>query len=1420
MFMINTIARWLSVRLVEALETCRTRWFRVPSTSGALALLASLAFLLSCNQDETAFGPQDRAAFQSSVAGRVTDRNGKALSGALVTALPGGATTVSGPDGSFTLSGLTSGKYRIALAKDEYRDTVWLDSVRLGLSVVRDIGKQAMRYRYATVSGLVEDSTGSGLPMAGIAVENQTSNAMAASEGKFLLARVEPGRVRLFTAMQGVGYATLDTVLQPDDTLKGVRMRIHRRGGAVTGKVVGEDGKAVSGASVQAVGGVLKTTTGNDGSFRITEMPSEGRVVVEVVKGDLSTLVTGVQVEEGSQTSLDTIRIAAPVGPKSEVSVRTGLALGFTTDSVLTLVADTVSSDTSFRVLRYLWSLDNGATWDTTSVNVLVVRPERLGWTEGVYTVSVKVVAIDGRVSKAGTLTVRLVIPFDETPPAVERLQPGLQDSIVAWKDSVVVVAWEVTDANLASVWIAGERVTSTSKRYEREVTVPVGDTLITLEAKDAAGNTMRDSVHLTRIGKVNDYGIPWNDSIKYGSLKDLRDGKVYRTVTIGSQKWMAENLSVDVAGSWYAYGGDIDSAAKYGRLYTWAAMMALPDSCNNTSCATLIKPVHQGICPVGWHVPSEMEWDTLTNFVGKENAGMMLKAQFGWDSSGNGTDAVGFRALPAGARDNNGNFNYIGKDALFWLAAEGDARDSWYRDLYFKYAYVLRSYNNKTYGYPLRCVEGALVVDTSTALDSLSVDQGALTPAFASDILAYTDSVSSTVQSLKVLAKPHSAKAKITYNDSANNVVPITGNTTIKVKVTNGDSSRIYTINVVRKAVETAAAITLDPVAGTYASAQMVTLKSNAGEDIYYTLNGSEPTSASLKYTEPILVSASLTIKAVTARQGVLDSAVASSAYLITGTGLQTVGSMRLIPGATFQMGCALDSPYCAPDEKPVHTVTVSTFLIDTMETKGLGAGPSQLSSRAQTWLEAVSWCNQRSKREGLDTVYTNLVAGALKADGTASADFTKNGYRLPTEAEWEYAARAGTTTIYYWGNDSSKISDYAWYVGNAFTDSSQAYLNDYRAPGKKLPNRWGLYDMIGNAEEWVHDNYSRYTSQPQKDPVGPLVSEIDSGYFKYYVGHPDKKYAESKGHLTRGCNMWFSSWNATPTYRGGFWGLQSSGGVRMVRRPYTVEHTAAELPSPGSMKKIPAGNFTMGSPETELGRSSGETEHSVTLSAFYMDSTLVTQGQYTAVMGVNPSYFSTCGSTCPVENVSWFDAVLYCNARSKLDKLDTVYTYTSMTGTYGNGVTALVGIAANLSKSGYRLPTEAQWEYAARGGTTAAYYWGDNSSADTVSKYAWYSANSSSGTQPVATKPANPNGLYDMAGNVWQWTNDWYGTYATTEQTDPEGAPSGSNRVLRGGSWYYVASYLRSSYRSNGNPANRGNYNGFGFRSVRPGP
>jgi len=163
------------------------------------------------------------------------------------------------------------------------------------------------------------------------------------------------------------------------------------------------------------------------------------------------------------------------------------------------------------------------------------------------------------------------------------------------------------------------------------------------------------------------------------GSADKADDISNYKTVVIGTQTWMAENLSYAVAGS-KCYDNDPANCTKYGRLYDWATAMALPSSCNENSCSSQIQPKHKGICPSGWHIPSNDDWVILMNYVGGyETAGVKLKAKSSWNENGNGTDQHGFSALSGGLGGSGGGFEGIGRDGYWWSADEDD--DSKYED-------------------------------------------------------------------------------------------------------------------------------------------------------------------------------------------------------------------------------------------------------------------------------------------------------------------------------------------------------------------------------------------------------------------------------------------------------------------------------------------------------------------------------------------------------------------------------------------------------------------------------------------------------------------------------------------------------------------------------------------------------------------
>jgi formylglycine-generating enzyme required for sulfatase activity len=269
--------------------------------------------------------------------------------------------------------------------------------------------------------------------------------------------------------------------------------------------------------------------------------------------------------------------------------------------------------------------------------------------------------------------------------------------------------------------------------------------------------------------------------------------------------------------------------------------------------------------------------------------------------------------------------------------------------------------------------------------------------------------------------------------------------------------------------------------------------------------------------------------------------------------------------------------------------------------------------------------------------------------------------------------------------------------------------------------------------------------------------------------------------------------------------------------------------------MALIPAGSFTMG-------RTSGDTDTNappavtVNVSAFYMAKYEATKALWDEVRtwGLANGYTDLAAgagkaSNHPVQTITWFDIIKWCNARSEMEGLTPVYT---VSGVMKTGTTAPV---ANWSANGYRLPTEAEWEKAARGGVSGQRFpWGDtishsqaNYSASSSYDYdlsgAWsggyhptYATGSVPYTSPVGSSAANGYGLYDMSGNMWEWCWDWYGdlTYENGS-TDPRGAASGSGRVCRGGSWATPATVSRAAYRSPSSPSNTSII--FGFRVAR---
>ncbi|HNY13210.1 MAG TPA: formylglycine-generating enzyme family protein [Candidatus Wallbacteria bacterium] len=227
--------------------------------------------------------------------------------------------------------------------------------------------------------------------------------------------------------------------------------------------------------------------------------------------------------------------------------------------------------------------------------------------------------------------------------------------------------------------------------------------------------------------------------------------------------------------------------------------------------------------------------------------------------------------------------------------------------------------------------------------------------------------------------------------------------------------------------------------------------------------------------------------------------------------------------------------------------------------------------------------------------------------------------------------------------------------------------------------------------------------------------------------------------------------------------------------------------------MVKIPAGTLQMGGDDNDPNkdpngfddnRASQGPIHAVTISKnFYMGKYELTQGQWTKIMGSNPSHFKN-GDNYPVESVSWNDI---CGKGAFLEKIN------SLTG------------------RAFRLPTDAEWEYACRAGTKTTFYFGDDPSHKLIGNYAWYRDNSDKKTHPAGLKSPNAFGLYDMSGNVREWCGDYYGKYADRAVTDPSGPTTGTLRIFRGGGWCDPAWGCRSAYRDPGAPSDRGVHIGF---------
>ncbi|MBO6937171.1 MAG: SUMF1/EgtB/PvdO family nonheme iron enzyme [Deltaproteobacteria bacterium] len=533
----------------------------------------------------------------------------------------------------------------------------------------------------------------------------------------------------------------------------------------------------------------------------------------------------------------------------------------------------------------------------------------------------------------------------------------------------------------------------------------------------------------------------------------------------------------------------------------------------------------------------------------------------------------------------------------------------------------------------------------------------------------------------------------------------------------------------------------------------------------------------------------------------------------------------------------------------------------------------------------DALAFSNALSRIQGLAECYD--LSGCTGEPGISfecppglTFDPSCEGYRLPTEAEWELAYRGGTTSTFYNGDPDMRsaceqplLDEIARYCGTCEVSWPGGFTCEVSgvpacgptSVGALAPNPYGLFDMSGNVAELVWDLYAPYETDIQTDPIGPTDTGEEDQIYRGggFCAHSDRLRAADRKHIDRRGRLFDVGFRVVRTLPrvgpdpcdnecGGCGELPFDPGTpcgpcladRIVcDGPEAVrcggDTTSCDFGTPCSddsaceagkcsngrcsapgFAYVPAGSFTMGSPTDEIGRNADETQHSVTLTrSFLMMEHEVTQSDWMSFFGPGVATFTGCGPDCPIEGVTWLDALGYANALSRSHGLEECYDLSECTGAPGARFGCPFDVGFSLDCTGYRLPTEAEWEYAYRAGTNDALVGGpatsdpicDQPALESTARYCGTcaatfegavecsagSVSTSCGTAPVGSYAPNDWGLHDMAGNVAELVWDVYDAYPGSV-TDPTGpVHSGQNNVARGGGYCGYRDRLRAADR-----------------------
>ena len=507
---------------------------------------------------------------------------------------------------------------------------------------------------------------------------------------------------------------------------------------------------------------------------------------------------------------------------------------------------------------------------------------------------------------------------------------------------------------------------------------------------------------------------------------------------------------------------------------------------------------------------------------------------------------------------------------------------------------------------------------------------------------------------------------------------------------------------------------------------------------------------------------------------------------------------TMRAMEGGRFLMGSPANEPERDNDESPHHFVTLSPFWLGATEVTQAqyqrqpgGALPmsgglesqrvvvgddSDLTSRVQAIIAELVQDQRdlafKEARETLDGVEGMTIPVSTQALG------------------WLYQALAS----FYMLEDDTASARREWRLACAIDSAADSFHASLPSADRA---RWAEQCAASsdNSAIEVHVPSGATFYLDGRRQEGGRVSVKPGQHLVQVLG--GSKPRVKRVELSAGQRV-------TLTIPGSDVGAAASSPDVFVVDAVMTNYTTASIGY--AMQVIQGGSFTMGSPSGESGRKDNEGGHEVTLSPFWMGATEVTQGQYQAVTGQNPSDNSTCGPSCPVEKVGWCDAVLFCNHLSQREGLPAAYELPDSFVLGMDFDTCNVeasSVHLREGTTGYRLPTEAEWEYAARAGSATAYWSGDRETD--LARVGWYKENSATHTHPVGQKEANPWGLHDVHGNVWEWVWDEYGRYPSFAVVDPVGPSGGVQRMARGGCFVFSASWARSAFRYFGYPGTR---------------